>query len=269
MNTSINIFSWNVNSVRNVIKKNNRMSIFLDKHNPDILCLQETKLFELTNTINKELEILSDQYKYIYHNFCKIRKGYSGTSIYSKIEPINVIYGVDSNDFIDKEGRVTTLEFESYYLINVYTPNSGRKLERLDYRTEEWDKYFWDFIERLQTIKPVIVCGDLNVVVSDLDIHNPKNKSKMAGCTKKEKESFNNYIKKTQLIDIARCKYGDFESKYTFWSSFGDNRAKNKGWRLDYFYVSPNLKKKVIESNILDDIYGSDHCPISVTMDSI
>ena len=207
-----------------------------------------------------------DGYKYRYFNTCIRKKGYSGTAIFSKIEPISEIQGIGVKDH-DQEGRVITLEFDKYYLTHVYTPNSGQKLERLDYRTQEWDKEFSKFIGKLQKKKPVIVCGDLNCARYEIDLHSPKTNLKSAGFTKEERDSFNGYIEKLKLIDTYRYLYPD-KIEYSYWTYLRQSRKNNKGWRIDYFLISNKLKNKLKDSKIHTNIMGSDHAPIELLIEN-
>ncbi|MDA7495359.1 exodeoxyribonuclease III [Nitrosopumilus sp.] len=255
------LIAWNVNSLLNIRKID--MDELLTKHNPDILCFSETKLANgLSNQeLMEKLPVLYKEFpNYQYHNMCKIRKGYSGTSIFSKIEPISINYGLPDNQ--DKEGRVITLEFAEYYLVHVYTPNSGRKLARLDYRINTWDPLFWGYIEKLKELKPVIIAGDLNIVSENIDIHNPKVNKKSAGVTVEERNSFHTQVQRLGFIDSFRHIHSQEPNKYTFWSSFGTSRIQNKGWRLDYFMVDKIISPNIIKADILNDVLGSDHCPI-------
>lgn len=255
------IIAWNVNGIRAMIKKNNLVEL-INNEDPDIICLGETKIScpyeDVKNDLNKSL-------KNNYFNFwspCKVKAGYSGTAILSKKEPMNVVYGLNiNNKEYDDEGRVITCEFSKFYLIHVYTPNSGQVLARLDYRTNIWDVMFTKYINKLKEHKKVIVCGDLNVAHKEIDLKNPKSNLKTAGYTIEERNSFDNILTKTELIDTFR--YLNKETiKYSYWSYKFNAREKNAGWRIDYFLIDKKLIKKVIKSDILVDIIGSDHAPI-------
>ena len=246
------IISWNVNSLRSLLKKSYLYDL-LNEEKPDIICLNETK----TVTDITDIEFIKTDYN-MYYNHSKIKKGYSGTCIFSKIKPINIIYGLNN---IDNEGRLITCEFENYFLINVYTPNAGSILQRLDYRVNIWDSNFIKYIIKLQKNKPVIVCGDLNVAHKEIDLKNPNKNLKTAGYTIEERTSFQKLLDKTKLIDTFRHLYTDL-IKYTYWSYRFKSRLKNIGWRIDYFLISQQLINRLIESNILDKIEGSDHAPI-------
>ena len=242
--------SWNVNGIRAVIKKG--FYDFVDEYNPDILCIQEIKA-------NKnQVELNLPDYPYQYWNSAE-KKGYSGTAIFSKIEPVNVKNDMDIKKH-DNEGRIIAAEFKDFFLVTVYTPNSKRELLRLDYRQKEWDVDFLKYLKKLETIKPVIFCGDLNVAHKEIDLKNPKNNHKNAGFTNEEREGFDNYVK-AGFIDTFR----EFETEgghYTWWSYMFQARARNIGWRIDYFCISKILYPIIKSSYILKDIMGSDHAPI-------
>ena len=244
------IISWNVNGIRAVIKKG--FYDFVNEYNPDIICIQETKAHK--DQVNIEL----DNYPFQYWNSAQ-KKGYSGVAIFSKVEPIKV----ENNMNIEKhdlEGRVITLEFNKYYLVTVYTPNSKRDLSRLDYRYNEWDKDFLKFLKKLEEKKPVIFCGDLNVAHTEIDLKNPKTNHKNAGFTKEEREGFSNYID-NDFIDTFR-EFTKEGGHYTWWSYMFQARTKDIGWRIDYFCISQSLRSKLKDSYILKDVMGSDHAPI-------
>jgi len=255
------IIAWNINGIRAILKKNNLVEL-INIEEPDIICLSETKINcsydDIKDNLNKNL---NDKY-YNYWSPCKVKAGYSGTAILTKKEPINIIYGLNiNNNEYDNEGRVITCEFSKFYLIHVYTPNSGEKLARLEYRINTWDLMFLDYINKLKQNKKVIVCGDLNVAHKEIDLKNPKNNLKTAGFTIEERTSFNNILEKTELIDTFR--YLNKENiKYSYWSYRFKSREKNSGWRIDYFLVDKKMIKKVINSDIFTNIFGSDHAPI-------
>lgn len=250
------IIAWNVNGIRSLLKTS-YLEELLYQEKPDILCVGETKL-NFNYTIDNEL---LNKFKYKFFGNCK-KAGYSGTAIFSNKKPINVIIGLED---IDDEGRMITLEFAHYYLIHVYTPNSGVALARLDWRTKVWDKAFYNYINHLQNHKPVIICGDLNVAHYEIDIKNSKSNLRTAGYTIEERTTFTNLINELNLIDTFRYKYPD-KIKYSYWSYRNKSREKNIGWRIDYFLLSNKIKNKVIESDILTDIYGSDHSPIKLIL---
>ena len=257
MNSSIKIISWNVNGIRAIQKKG--FNDFIKEYDPDILCLQETKAHP--DQVNLNMEELPHR----YWNSAE-KKGYSGTSVFLKKEPIN-----NSNDIgikkHDNEGRVITLELEGYYLVNVYTPNSKRDLSRLNYRQNEWDVDFLKYLKKLEKKKPVIFCGDLNVAHKEIDLKNPSTNKKNAGFTVEEREGFSNYIK-FGFIDTFR-EFNNDGGHYTWWSYMFNARQKNIGWRIDYFCVSSSLKDKLIKSYILPEVMGSDHAPVVLEINII
>ena len=241
--------SWNVNGIRAVIKKG--FYDFVENYNPDILCLQEIKA-------NKEqVDLKLDSYPYQYWNSAE-KKGYSGTSIFSKIKPINEMYGIGIEEH-DQEGRVITLEFEDYYLITVYTPNSKRELLRLEYR-QRWDSDFLKFVKSLESKKPVIFCGDLNVAHKEIDLKNPKTNHRNPGFTDEERSSFDNIVN-AGFIDTFR-EFNNDGGHYTWWSYMFQARQKDIGWRIDYFCISESLKSNLKDAYILKDVLGSDHAPV-------
>lgn len=241
--------SWNVNGIRAVIKKG--FYDFVENYNPDILCLQEIKA-------NKEqVDLKLDSYPYQYWNSAE-KKGYSGTSIFSKIKPINEMYGIGIEEH-DQEGRVITLEFEDYYLITVYTPNSKRELLRLEYR-QRWDSDFLKFVKSLESKKPVIFCGDLNVAHKEIDLKNPKTNHRNPGFTDEERSSFDNIVN-AGFIDTFR-EFNNDGGHYTWWSYMFQARQKDIGWRIDYFCISESLKSYLKDAYILKDVLGSDHAPV-------
>lgn len=255
----IKIIAWNVNSIRSLITKVD-LNEFLKSYNPDIFCMSETKLSCPDLLIQQDLMKKINSYKYRYYNTCTARKGYSGTAIWSKKKPLNIIHGINNEEH-DKEGRVITLEFKEYYLIHVYTPNSGQVLQRLDYRVKKWDKEFWKYVEKLQKTKSVIVCGDLNVAKEEIDLHSPKTNLRSAGFTKEERDSFSKYLKKLKLIDTFRFLYPE-KIEYSYWTYMQKAREKNKGWRIDYFLISEKLKNNLVDSSIITNQMGSDHAPV-------
>jgi exodeoxyribonuclease-3 len=261
------IIAWNVNGLRSLLKTEYFDKLLLDE-DPDVLCMGETKLpcpvplethgCKTINSIESEIIKNHPKYKYRYWSSCKNKGGYSGTAIFSKKEPLSVMYGLEN---LDDEGRVITVEFKKYYLIHVYTPNSGVGLNRLEWRTETWDRAFEKYIKHLQKTKPVIVCGDLNVAHKPIDLKNPKTNLRTAGYTEEERKSFEKLLEKTELIDSFR-HYNPETIKYSYWSYRFKSRQKNIGWRIDYFLVNNSLINKVKKSDILDNILGSDHAPI-------
>ena len=245
------LVSWNVNGIRACVQKG--FLEFFNKVNADIFCIQESKLQE--GQINLEL----DGY-YQYWNYAE-KKGYSGTAIFSKKEPITVSYGIGIEEH-DKEGRVITLEFEDFYVITVYTPNSQNELARLDYRMK-WEEDFKEYLKKIEKNKPVIVCGDLNVAHKEIDLKNPKTNRKNAGFTDDEREKFTELLN-SGFIDTFRYFYPEKAGIYTWWSYRFNARKNNSGWRIDYFIVSDRFIKNVKDSIIHDDIFGSDHCPVEI-----
>lgn len=276
------IIAWNVNGIRALNNKGILME-YLDKHQPDIFCMGETKLSLPDEKTKYELNEKNKEYKYRYYATSKERKGYSGTAIWSKIEPINVTYGIDGVEnktyseeqkkiLDNNEGRIITIEMEQFYIIHCYVPNSGQAelkngpLSRLQYRINEWDKLFQMYLKMLQKKKPIIVCGDMNCAYTEIDIHNAKSNEKNAGFTIEERTSFGKYLDKLKLVDIFR-DLNINKIAYTYWSYRGNARKNNKGWRIDYFLISNKLKKKVTSTTIHEEQLGSDHAPIEFTID--
>lgn len=247
------LFSWNVNGIRAAIKKG--FESFLTEYDPDILCLQEVR------AQRDQIDLPLNGY-HVYWNSAE-KKGYSGTAIFSKVEAKSVSYdlGIDKHD---TEGRVITVELKDYYLVNVYTPNAQRGLTRLDYRTQQWDRDFLEYVKELEEHKPVVFCGDLNCAHKEIDLANPKANERNAGFTIEERTEFDNYIQ-NGFIDTFR-EFCDEGGHYTWWSNFGKAREKNIGWRIDYFLISKSLRKKLLDAKIYPDVMGSDHCPISIDM---
>ena len=254
------IIAWNVNGLRSLFKTEYLDKLLADE-NPDIFCMGETKLSCPYDNVELEIVNKYPQFKYRFWSPCKIRGGYSGTSIFCKKKPINVYYGLNTDNDIDNEGRVITIELKKFYLIHVYTPNSGQALARLEWRTAVWDREFEKYILHLQKTKPVIVCGDLNVAHKEIDLKNPKTNLKTAGYTVEERESFDKILSKCKLIDSYRNLYPT-KIEYSYWSYMRSSRLKNIGWRIDYFLVDEKLENKIKESNILTTCLGSDHAPI-------
>ncbi|MCF7872437.1 exodeoxyribonuclease III [Candidatus Woesearchaeota archaeon] len=245
------IISWNVNGIRAAIKKGFEES--MKKQNADIICIQETK-------INEELPVLKD-YEQIW-SFAE-KKGYSGTAIFTKEKPLSIKKDFPHNGDANKEGRTILAEFKEFYLINVYVPNSGRGLTRLEYR-KKWDEDFLKHLIGLEKEKPIIICGDFNVAHKEIDLANPKNNyNKTAGYTQTEINSMN--LLQKQFIDTFR-ELNKEPDNYTWWSYMFNARAKNIGWRIDYFLISKKLKLKLKDAFILPDIMGSDHCPVGIEL---
>ena len=232
------LVSWNVNGIRACVNKG--FKDFFEKINADIFCIQETKCQP------DQIELEFEGYKSYWNSAQK--KGYSGTAIFTKIEPLTVKYGIGIEEH-DKEGRVITLEFDNFYMVNIYTPNSKRELERLGYR-QIWEEEIRKYLIKLNKTKPVIMCGDLNVAHKEIDLKNPKTNRKNAGFT-----------------DSFRYLYPDKEDAYSWWSYMGKAREKNVGWRIDYFIVSKNIKERIKEAKIDSEIMGSDHCPVELEIE--
>ena len=248
------LISWNVNGLRAVMNKG--FKEFFESIDADAICLQETKLQE------GQIEFAPEGY-YTYWNSA-VKKGYSGTVIFTKAKPINVTYGIEIEEH-DQEGRVITAEYESFYLVDCYTPNSQRELTRLDYRMK-WEDDFRKYLEILNQKKPVILCGDLNVAHNEIDLKNPKTNRHNAGFTDEERN------KMTELLgagftDSFRYLYPDKTDIYSWWSYMFHAREKNAGWRIDYFIVSNSIKDKIKDSKILTEIMGSDHCPVELDIE--
>ena len=243
------LISWNVNGLRAVMKKN--FYEFVNDTNPDILCIQETKMQEGQADVE-----LPEYHKY----WCSAeKKGYSGTLTLSKEEPLNVTcnMGVDKHDH---EGRIVNCEYPGFYLVNVYVPNSQNELARLDYRME-WEDDFLKYIKQLENNKPVIICGDMNVAHKEIDLKNPATNRRNAGFTDEEREKMS-LLQASGLTDTFRFFYPEREGAYSWWSYRGNARANNTGWRIDYFLVSKALEDRLESADILTDVYGSDHCPV-------
>ncbi len=245
------LISWNVNGIRACINKG--FENFFKEVDADIFCIQETKCQE------GQIELEFKGYKSYWNSAQK--KGYSGTAIFTKIEPISVTYGIGKPEH-DTEGRIITLEYEKFYLVNNYTPNSKRELERLEYR-QQWEDEIREYLLHLNEKKPVIMCGDLNVAHKEIDLKNPKNNRRNAGFTDEERN------KMTQLLqagftDSFRYLYPQKEQAYTWWSYMGHAREKNVGWRIDYFIVSKQVEQQIKEATIYSQIMGSDHCPVGL-----
>ena len=257
MSDTIKIISWNVNGIRATVNKGfyERMR----ELNPDILCIQETKAQDdVLKTISGEL----NEYELLVNS--AVKKGYSGTAVFSKIKPVKFNYDIGITDH-DQEGRVITVEYDTFYLVNAYVPNSGQELKRLDYR-KIWDEDFLNYLKNLDSKKPLIFTGDLNVAHEPIDLARPKqNYNKTAGYTQVEIDGFKNLLY-IGLVDTYRHFHKD-RIQYTFWNMRFNARANNVGWRIDYFLVSQRFMDKIKNSFILDDIYGSDHCPIGLVLE--
>lgn len=248
------LISWNVNGLRACVQKG-----FLDffrEIDADIFCIQESKLQE--GQISLELEGYCQYWNYA------VKKGYSGTAIFTRVEPISAAYGIGIEEH-DQEGRVITLEFESFYVVTVYTPNSQSELARLDYRMR-WEEAFLSYLKELKKKKPVIFCGDLNVAHKEIDLKNPKTNRKNAGFTDEERNKFSLLLEQG-FVDTFRYFYPDQEGIYSWWSYRFQARKKNAGWRIDYFCVSDCLKEKLKDAKIHTEVPGSDHCPVELDIE--
>ena len=247
------LISWNVNGIRACVQKG--FLDFFKEVDADVFCIQESKLQE--GQINLELEGY-----YQYWNYAE-RKGYSGTAIFTKVKPLSVSYGINIEEH-DKEGRVITLEFENYYVITVYTPNSQNELARLDYRMK-WEDDFREYLKSLEKNKPVILCGDLNVAHKEKDLKNPSTNRKNAGFTDDEREKFTTLLN-SGFIDTFRYFYPELTGAYSWWSYRFNARKNNAGWRIDYFVVSNSLEDRLDSAKIHAEVLGSDHCPVELVI---
>ena len=248
------LISWNVNGIRACLGKG--FSDFFENINADIFCIQETKCQE------GQVDLEYEGYESFWNSAEK--RGYSGTAIFTKINPINVKYGIGIEEH-DKEGRIITLEFDKFYLVNNYTPNSKRELERLDYR-QIWEDEIRKYLLNLNKTKPVIMCGDLNVAHKEIDLKNPKTNTHNAGFTIEERNKMTELLD-AGFIDTFRYLYPDKEDAYSWWSYMRKAREKNVGWRIDYFIVSKEIEDKIKEASIYSEIMGSDHCPVGLEID--
>ena len=246
--------SWNVNGIRACVKKG--FLDFFNETDADIFCIQESKMQE------GQLDLNLPGY-HQYWNYAN-RRGYSGTAVFTKKEPLSVVNGIGIEEH-DKEGRVITLEMDNFFLVTVYTPNSQDGLRRLDYRME-WDDAFRDYLKKLDAEKPVVVCGDMNVAHQEIDLKNPKTNRRNAGFTDEEREKFSCLLR-DGFTDTFRFFYPDQTDIYSWWSYRFKAREKNTGWRIDYFLVSDRLQPQLTGAKIHTDIYGSDHCPVEVEVD--
>lgn len=264
----IKLFSWNVNGIRAVIKKG-ALQNFVQQYQPDVLCLQETK------AERGQAEIDFPDYTEYWNS--AVKKGYSGTAIFTKTQPLQVVNGLpehilekykmsdDGYGDPNTEGRVIAAEFEKFWVVTVYTPNAKDDLSRLDLRYKHWDPAFLAYCKELEQTKPVVFCGDLNVAHTELDLANPKPNVGKKGFTKEEREGFQAFID-AGFVDTLRL-FKEGNGYYTWWSHFANARARNVGWRIDYFLVSASLKNHIKDAEIYPQAMGSDHCPISLTID--
>lgn len=260
------LYSWNVNGIRAVINKGTFQQFIAD-HQPDVLCLQETKAKEGQAEID-----LPD-----YHEYWNSadKAGYSGTAMFSKVKPLQVIngfaddiatkYGLADDGYGDpnKEGRVISAEFDDFWVVTVYTPNAKGDLSRLELRHKQWDPAFLEHVKTLEATKPVLFCGDLNVAHNEIDLANPKPNIGKHGFTAEEREGFDNF-EAAGLFDTFRTIYPDKEGAYTWWTHWANARARNVGWRIDYWLASESLKERIVGAAIHPDVMGSDHCPVSI-----
>ncbi|MCY7892951.1 exodeoxyribonuclease III [Bacillus vallismortis] len=248
------LISWNVNGLRAVMRKMDFLS-YLKEEDADIICLQETKIQD------GQVDLQPEGY-HVYWNYA-VKKGYSGTAVFSRREPLRVMYGIGIEEH-DQEGRVITLEFENMFVVTVYTPNSKRGLERIDYRMQ-WEEALLSYILELDQKKPVILCGDLNVAHQEIDLKNPKANRNNAGFSDQEREAFTRFLE-AGFIDSFRHVYPDLEGAYSWWSYRVGARDRNIGWRLDYVVVSERLREQIEDASISADVMGSDHCPVELTI---
>lgn len=246
--------SWNVNGLRACVKKG-FMDVFTEL-DADAFCVQETKLQE--GQIELDMPEYEDFWDYA------VRKGYSGTAVFTRVKPVSVKSGLDDEEF-NQEGRVVTVEYDGFYLVNCYTPNSQQELKRLDYRMK-WEDYFLDYLKKLDEKKPVILCGDLNVAHKEIDLKNPKTNRKNAGFSDEERERMT-ILLESGFTDSYRYLYPDAEGVYTWWSYRFNARKNNAGWRIDYFIVSDRIKDRINEFEVHSEMFGSDHCPVVLDID--
>ncbi|MFZ2836224.1 MAG: exodeoxyribonuclease III [Candidatus Saccharimonadales bacterium] len=263
------LYSWNVNGIRAVINKG-AFATFIEKEQPDIFCLQETKAKQ------GQVEIDLPDYHEYWNSADKA--GYSGTAIFSKTKPHSVIngftdaiaekYGLADDSYGDptKEGRVISAEFDNFWVVTVYTPNSKGDLSRLELRHKQWDPAFLEHVQELEKTKPVLFCGDLNVAHNEIDLANPKPNIGKHGFTNEERAGFD-ALEAAGFIDTFRTKYPEQEAAYTWWTHWANSRARNVGWRIDYWLASSTIKGHIIDAKIHPDILGSDHCPVSIEID--
>ena len=263
----LKIFSWNVNGLRAVLRKGD-LQKFIDEYSPDILCIQETKAKQ------GQAEVDLPEYEEIWNS--AERAGYSGTAIFTKVKPLNVFYGFsddinikynwdeDQHGSALNEGRILTAEFSDFYLVNVYTPNSKHELTRLKLREDLWDPAFLQYLKDLEKLKPVVVCGDFNAAHTEIDLARPESNHHNAGFTDEERKGISNILD-AGFIDTFRFLNPD-SKRYTWWSHWGNARVNNVGWRIDYFFISSDLSSNLESAEIYENITGSDHCPISITL---
>ena len=247
------LVSWNVNGIRACLNKG--FMDFFKFIDADIFCIQESKMQE------GQVEIVLPEYHQYWNS--AVKKGYSGTAIFTKIKPINATYGI-GKEIHDQEGRVITLEYKEFYLVNVYTPNAQRELTRLEYRMG-WEVDFRKYLLKLKKKKPVVICGDLNVAHKEIDIKNARANRGNAGFTDEERERMTDLLD-SGFVDSYRKIYPEQKDAYTWWSYMGNVRERNIGWRIDYFLTSENIEDKIKDAYIYSEIYGSDHCPVGLSL---
>ncbi len=262
------LYSWNVNGIRAVINKG-AFQKFMADHQPDILCLQETKA--------KEGQAVVDLPDYIEYWNSADKAGYSGTAIFTKIKPLSVIngfaddiakkYGLAGDSYGDptKEGRVLSVEFDNFWVVTVYTPNSKGDLSRLELRHKQWDPAFLEHLKQLEKSKPVLVCGDFNVAHNEIDLANPQANVGKHGFTNEEREGFDQF-EAAGFVDTFRSIYPNKTEAYSWWTHWANARARNIGWRIDYWLASQSLMNKITDAKIHPDVVGSDHCPVSIEL---
>lgn len=260
---ALRIFSWNVNGLRAALKKG-ALQKFIDEYQPDILCLQETKAKQ------GQAEVDFSEYEELWNS--AERPGYAGTAIFTKLKPLSVKYDLPAVDFVDQfgdplaEGRVLTAEYEDFYLVDVYTPNSKHDLGRLELREKKWDPGFLKYLKQLEEVKPVVVCGDFNAAHTEIDLARPKDNEENAGYTIAERNGIDNIIK-AGLIDTFRELHPDEAGRYTWWTWRANARSRNIGWRIDYFFISKTLLPRLKSAEIHEKVAGSDHCPVSIELE--
>lgn len=262
------LYSWNVNGIRAVLNKG-ALQAFITVHDPDILCLQETKA--------QRGQVELDLPQYTEHFFSAVKKGYSGTAIFSKVPALRYVdglpedilakYGITHDGYgnPNDEGRVIAAEFEGFWVVTVYTPNSKRDLSRLDLRHKQWDAAFLQYVKRLESTKPVLVCGDFNAAHQEIDLARPKDNVRNAGFTPEEREGFDNLLS-AGFVDVFRRDNPDLTGAYTWWTAWGGARERNVGWRIDYWLATKDIAAKVTNPQIHPAVMGSDHCPISIAL---
>ena len=276
------IISFNCNGIRSIVTKekdgtkhkttidNNVITSLLDDEKPDILCLQEIRCSDTLN-VSDLLNLHPKGYHIINQNCSQVKAGYSGTLVISKLPAITVTTNfpnLETGHELNGEGRMITIEFPKFILINVYVPNSKPDLSRLKFRTEQWEREVRNHINRVHAKfdKPVIMCGDLNVAPNEIDLHNPKGSKGKHGFTIEEREAFKALLEECKMVDAYRVLYPTKENEYTWWSNFAKSREKNKGWRIDIFVASKSLSKKITDVAIHSEYYGSDHAPVSLSI---